>query len=169
MFTMLSCSQRALILVLEYVGNFGARLPPGCSRYGVRASCSCVRMLSLYATGWPVFPKCMQLTLVRWYVASMLCRAGFLVRLTLPSYGRLHALRHPLHRVVLVSAGATYCIPGHILHVQNIRQELDAHPSEPIIRIINSSLCSGAVPPQFKQAVVTPLSVKSALHLRPKS
>ena len=70
---MLPCSQRTLILVLEYVGNFGVRLPPGCSRYGVRVPCSCVRMLSLYATGWPVFPKCMQLTLVRWYVASMLC------------------------------------------------------------------------------------------------
>jgi len=24
-------------------------------------------------TRWPVFPKCMQLTLVSWYVASMLC------------------------------------------------------------------------------------------------
>ena len=29
MFIMLPCSQRALILVLEYVGNFGVRLPPG--------------------------------------------------------------------------------------------------------------------------------------------
>ena len=48
MFIMLSCSQRALILVLEYVGNFGVRLPPGCS---VRVPCLCVRMLSLYATG----------------------------------------------------------------------------------------------------------------------
>ena len=27
---MLPCSQRALILVLEHVGNFGVRLPPGC-------------------------------------------------------------------------------------------------------------------------------------------
>ena len=74
MFIMLPCSQRALILVLEYVGNFGVRLPPGCSRYGrVRVPCLYVRMLSLYATGWPVFPKCMQLTLVSWYVTSMLC------------------------------------------------------------------------------------------------
>ena len=74
MFIMLPCSQRALILVLEYVGNFGVRLPPGCSRYGrVRLPCLYVRMLSLYATGWPVFPKCMQLTLVSWYVTSMLC------------------------------------------------------------------------------------------------
>ena len=32
---MLPCSQRALILVLKHVGNFGVRLPPGCSRYGV--------------------------------------------------------------------------------------------------------------------------------------
>ena len=69
---MLSCSQRALILVLEHMGNFGIRLPPGCSCYGVRVLCLCVRMLSLYATGWPVFPKCMQLTLVRWYVAGIL-------------------------------------------------------------------------------------------------
>ena len=42
MFIMLSCSQRALILVLEYVGNFGARLPPGCSRYGVRLPWLCL-------------------------------------------------------------------------------------------------------------------------------
>ena len=55
------------------VGNFGARLSPGCSSYGVRVPCLCVQMLSLYATGWLVFPKCMQLTLVRWYVVSMLC------------------------------------------------------------------------------------------------
>ena len=27
---MLPCSQRALILVLERMGNFGIRLPPGC-------------------------------------------------------------------------------------------------------------------------------------------
>ena len=101
--------------------------------------------------------------------------------------------------------------------IQNIRQELDAHPSEPatfspcdgpklclfkpvieeeirklivesptktcmsdpiptsftkeclsdllplITRIVNSSLCSGAVPPQFKQAVVTPLLKKPGL------
>ena len=71
MFIMLSCSQRALILVLEYVGNFGVRLPPGSSRCGV--PCLCVHILNLYATGWPVFSKCMQLTLVSWYVASMLC------------------------------------------------------------------------------------------------
>ena len=38
MFIMLPCSQRALILVLEHVGNFGVRLPPGCSRYGVRVT-----------------------------------------------------------------------------------------------------------------------------------
>ena len=99
--------------------------------------------------------------------------------------------------------------------IQNIRQDLDAHPSEPatfsaydslclfqpvteeeirklivesptktcmldpiptsltkeclsdllplITRIVNSSLCSGAVPPQFKQAVVTPLLKKPGL------
>ena len=74
MFIILSCSQCALILVLEYMGNSGIRLPPGCRSCGVRVPCLCgIRMLSLYATGWPVFPKCMQLTLVSWYVASMLC------------------------------------------------------------------------------------------------
>ena len=82
MFIMLPCSQCALILVLEHVGNFGVRLPPGCSRYGVRVPCLCVRMLSLYATGWPVFPKCMQLTLVSWYVASMLCCHCWMFSLT---------------------------------------------------------------------------------------
>jgi len=44
---MLPCSQRALILVLEHVGNFGVRLLPGCSR-----QCTlCVQILSFYATG----------------------------------------------------------------------------------------------------------------------
>ena len=70
---MLPCSQRALILVLEHVGNFGVRLPPGCSRRGVSVHCLCVQILSFYATRWPVFPTCMQLTLVSWYVASTLC------------------------------------------------------------------------------------------------
>ena len=48
---MLSCSQRALILVLEYVGNFGARLPPGCNRYGVRVPCMCDDDVGLYVLG----------------------------------------------------------------------------------------------------------------------
>ena len=70
---MLPCSQRALILVLDHVGNFGVRLPrPGCS-HGVSVQCMCGQILSFYATRWPVLPKCMQLTLVSWYVASMLC------------------------------------------------------------------------------------------------
>ena len=47
---MLPCSQRALILVLEHVGNFGVRLPPGCSRHGVSVHCLCVQILSFYAT-----------------------------------------------------------------------------------------------------------------------
>ena len=51
MFIMLSCSQRALILVFEHVGNFGVRLPPGCSRYGlfVRSNVKplCHRMTSV--------------------------------------------------------------------------------------------------------------------------
>ena len=41
MFIMLPCSQRALILVLERGYNFGARLPPGCSSYGVRVPWLC--------------------------------------------------------------------------------------------------------------------------------
>ena len=73
MFIMLPCSQRALILVLEHVGNFGVRLPPGCSRHGVSVHCMCVQILRFYATRWPVLLSCIQLTLVSWYVASMLC------------------------------------------------------------------------------------------------
>ena len=38
---MLPCSQRALILVLEHVGNFRVRLPPGCSRHGDSVHCMC--------------------------------------------------------------------------------------------------------------------------------
>ena len=72
MFIMLPCSQRALILVLEHMGNFGVRLPPGCSCHGVSVHCLCVQMLSFYTARWPVLPICMQLTLVSWYVASML-------------------------------------------------------------------------------------------------
>ena len=72
MFIMLPCSQYALILVLEH-GNFGIRLPPGCSHHGVSVHCSCVQILSFYATRWPVLPKCIQLILGSWYVASMLC------------------------------------------------------------------------------------------------
>ena len=72
MFIMLPCSQRALILVLEHVGNFGVRLPPVCSRHGVSVHCMCVQILSFYVTRWPVLPSCMQLTLVSWYLASML-------------------------------------------------------------------------------------------------
>ena len=64
MFIMLPCSLCALILLLEHVGNFGIKLPPGCSRRGVSVHCLCVQILSLYATRWPVFPT--------WYVASML-------------------------------------------------------------------------------------------------
>ena len=73
MFIMLLCSQRALILVLEHMGDFGVRLPPGCSRHGVSVHYMCVQILSFYATRWPVLPSCMQLTRVSWYVASMLC------------------------------------------------------------------------------------------------
>ena len=73
MFVMLPCSQSTLILVLEHVGNFGVRLLLGCSRHGISVHCLCVQLLCLYATKWPALPKCMQLTLVSWYVASKLC------------------------------------------------------------------------------------------------
>ena len=50
MFIMLPCSQHALILILEHVGNFGVRLLPGCSRHGISVYCMCVQVLSFYAT-----------------------------------------------------------------------------------------------------------------------
>ena len=98
MFIMLSCSQRALILVLEHVGNFGVRLPPGCSRYGVRLRWLCVRMLSLYATGWPVFPK--------WYVTSMLCCHCWMFSLS----DALPMQSYPSKVWVLCQCGITYLI-----------------------------------------------------------
>ena len=103
---MLPYSQHALIWVLEYVGNFSVRLPTGCSRYGVRVPCLCVQMLSLYATGWPVFPKCMQITLVRRYVASMLCCHCWMFSLsdTLPMQS------YPFKVWVLCQCGITYLI-----------------------------------------------------------
>ena len=104
MFIILPCSQRALILVLEHVGNFDARLLPGCSRYGIRVPCLCVRMVSLYATGWPVFPKCMQLTLVRWYVASMLCCHCWMFSLS----DALPMQSYPSKVWVLCQCGITY-------------------------------------------------------------
>ena len=57
MFIMLACSQRALILVLEYVGNFGVRLPPGYGRHGVSVHCMCVQILSFYVTTWTTRSK----------------------------------------------------------------------------------------------------------------
>ena len=106
MFIMLPCSQRTLILVLEHMGIFGVRLPPGCSRYGVRVPCSWVRMLSLYATGWPVFPKCMQLTLVSWYVASMLCCHCWMFSLS----DALPMQSYPSNVWVLCQCGVTYLL-----------------------------------------------------------
>jgi len=55
----------------KHVGNFGViaawLLPP-------RRQCTlCVHIFSLYATRWPVLLTCMQLFLVSWYVAGMLC------------------------------------------------------------------------------------------------
>ena len=104
MFIMLSCSQCALIFALEHVGNFAVRLPPGCSRYGVRVPCLCVHILNLYATGWPVFPKCMQLTLVSWYVASMLCCHCWMFSLS----DALPMQSYPSKVWVLCQCGVTY-------------------------------------------------------------
>ena len=73
MFIMLPCSQCALILVLEHMGNFSIRLPPVCSHHGISVHCMCVQILSFYATRWPELPLCIQLILVCSYVASMLC------------------------------------------------------------------------------------------------
>ena len=64
---MLPCSQRALNLV-QTRGKFWHDC-----RHGVSVHCLYVQILSLYATRWPVFPTCMQLILVSWYVASKLC------------------------------------------------------------------------------------------------
>ena len=58
---------------LNKLGNFGIRLPPGCCHHGFSVHCMCVQVLHFYATRWPVLPSCMQLTLVSWYVDSMLC------------------------------------------------------------------------------------------------
>ena len=55
------------------MGNFSVRLPPGCSHHGISVHCMCVQISNLYTMKWPVLPSCMQLTLVSWYVASMLC------------------------------------------------------------------------------------------------
>ena len=48
---MLSCSQRALILVLEYVGNFGVRLQPLLPRQSTLFVCSYVKPLCHRMTG----------------------------------------------------------------------------------------------------------------------
>ena len=69
---MLPCSQPCLDSGSN-TWEISAWLPPGCCRHGVNVHCLCVQILSLYATSWPVFPTCMQLPLVSWYVASMLC------------------------------------------------------------------------------------------------
>ena len=47
MFIMLPCSQRALILVLEQVGNIGVRLAHDCSRHGVSVHCMCDQNVKL--------------------------------------------------------------------------------------------------------------------------
>ena len=50
--------------------EISVRLPPGCS-HGVSVhDCMCVQISSLR---WPLFPTCMQLILVAWYVTRTLC------------------------------------------------------------------------------------------------
>ena len=116
MFIMLPCSQRTLILVLELVGNFGVRLPPGCSRHGVGVHCLCVQMLSFYATRWPVFLTCM-LTMVSWCVAIMLCCHCLSDALPMQSYPSKVwflcatvqiSVRHNLFVICLVSNGSIF-------------------------------------------------------------
>ena len=55
----------------KHVGNFGMiavwLLPPW------RQCTLCIQSSSLYATKWSMLLTCMQLTLVTWYVASILC------------------------------------------------------------------------------------------------
>ena len=46
-YSRISLSLPGRILVLEYVGNFGVRLPPGCSRHGVSVHCMCVHILGV--------------------------------------------------------------------------------------------------------------------------
>ena len=46
MFIMLPCSQRALILVFEHVGNFGIRLPPGCVKHLCHRMTGVTKMLA---------------------------------------------------------------------------------------------------------------------------
>ena len=139
--------------------------------------------------------------------SSFQCPVGFLASQR-PHHSRL--IYHVLH-----SRTDFACFS--LKKIQNIRQDLDAHPSEPatfspydgpklclfqpvteeeirklivesptktcmldpiptsltkeclsdllplITRIVNSSLCSGVVPPQFMQAVVTPMLKKPGL------
>ena len=70
----------------------------GCSRYGVRLPWLCVRMLSLYATGWPVFSKCI------WYVTSMLCCHCWMFSLS----DALPMQSYPSKVWVLCQCGITY-------------------------------------------------------------
>ena len=59
-----------------YVTMFTAYLDFGSNTWEISAwlpSCCCRHGVSLYATKWSMLLTCMQLTLVTWYVASMLC------------------------------------------------------------------------------------------------
>ena len=58
---MLPCSQRTLILVLEHMGNFGVRLPPGCSRYGITPTERTNKVLTLFVRS-NIKPLCHRMT-----------------------------------------------------------------------------------------------------------
>ena len=96
------------------VGNFGVRLPPFCNRYGVRLPWLCgVRMLSLYATGWPVFPKC-------WYVASILCCHCWMFSLS----DALPMQSCPSKVWVLRQCGSTYLCAASLICLVSYRSML---------------------------------------------
>ena len=112
MFIMLPCSQPALILVLEQVGNFGVRLPPGSSRHGVSVHCICVQILSFYAARWPVLPSCMQLNLVSWYAASI-CYAAIVGMFSLSD--ALPMQSYPSKVWVLCQSGRAYLCVAQLI------------------------------------------------------
>ena len=98
---MLPCSQQALILVQ----TCGKCWHYCCLDVAAMASVYIYfKILSLYATGWPVFPKCMQLTKVSWSVTSMLCCHWW--RLSLSD--ALPMQSYPSKVWVLCQCGITY-------------------------------------------------------------
>ena len=76
---MLPCSQREISNIWE----ISTWLPWPCCSHGVSVLCMCVQISSLFfffffAAMWSALPSCIQLILVSWYVASMLCCHGWM-------------------------------------------------------------------------------------------